>query len=126
MPLGLRELVLGVALALVGCTDFRERTQVKVSVDADAELRTRIRYVDVEVRSGSQNAVVWDLKLTRRLLPHSGSSWPLRFALPEPDGESESGYLITAAAKDADDKTLTVVRAISEYVPGRTIDLRLY
>jgi hypothetical protein len=118
-------LLLWAAVLVASCTDFVDRTQVQVSIDAEPALRERIRYVDVEVRSGSVNADVWDLKLSRRLLPRNPQGWPLSFALPRPDRESGSGYLINAAAKDPDDNTLTVVRAISAYVPGKTIDLVL-
>ena len=117
--------LLWAAAALAGCSDFVERTRVEVSIDAEKSLRERIREVDVEVWSGLLNENAWELVLKRQLLPRGATGWPLSFTLPRPKLEENSGYLITAAAQDANGKTLTVVRAISAYVSEKTIELKL-
>ncbi|HKU39864.1 MAG TPA: hypothetical protein VJR89_17010, partial [Polyangiales bacterium] len=123
--MSIRLALLFAATLLISCSEFAERTQVRVAIDAEPTLRERIRYVDVEVRSGSLNADVLDLKLSRRLFPSRMRGWPLRFTLPRPDGDM-SGYLVTATAKDAADGTLTVVRALSAYVANKSVELDLY
>jgi hypothetical protein len=95
-----------VLLGSSACTDPVERTQVTVLIDAEASVRDAIRYVEVEVRSGSENADVWPVALTRRLIPSMNAKrWPLQFSLGSPDNTGRIGYLVTATAKDADDTT---------------------
>jgi hypothetical protein len=111
---------------LASCTEPVERTQVTVLIDADESVRDAIRYVDVEVRSGSANADVWPVDFTDRLIPSMTTKrWPLQFSLRGPDKTGRIGYRITATAKDADDKTLLVVRARSDFVEGKSLVLRL-
>jgi hypothetical protein len=118
--------VLVLVAALAACTEPVERTQVTVVIDADESVRALIRYVDVEVRSGSPDADVWDLKRMQQLMPRNGSkSWPLRLSLGRPEGRGRIGYLVTATAKSADDGTLSIVRALSDYVQGKSVELRL-
>jgi hypothetical protein len=120
-----RSLLLLVA-ALVACTEPVERTQVTIVIDADESVRQLIRYVDVEVRSGSPDADLWDVQRTKQLIPRNGDkSWPLTFSLGRPEGSGRIGYLVTATAKGADDSTLSIVRAISDYVDGKSVQLPL-
>jgi hypothetical protein len=113
-------------VALAACTEPVVRTQVTVVIDADESVRRLIRYVDVEVRSGSPDADLWDVQRTKQLIPRDGDkSWPLRFSLARPEGSGRIGYLVIATAKGADDSTLTVVRALSDYVEGKSVELRL-
>jgi trimeric autotransporter adhesin len=113
-------------LACSACTEPIERTQVTLLVDADDAMREQIRYVEIEVRSGPADAAVWDVMLMETLTPPRGAkSWPLSLALGSPEGRGEIGYSVTATAKGADDGDLTVVRAQSEYVKGKSLVLRL-
>ena len=113
------------ALALTACTDFVERTRVTVMIDADAALHDSIRYVDTEVRSGSPNADVWELQASPRLVPRrTGGGWPVSFSFAR-SADENSDYLVTATAKDAEDETIAVVRAMSKYVKGQTFVLHM-
>jgi hypothetical protein len=113
-------------LLFAGCTEFVERTRVQVVIDADAPIREKIRYVEVEVRNGPPDAISWDLaEMPRQLVPRGAAGWPLRFSLPSPAKDVRWGYRVTAIAKSADDTTLAEVRALSEYVPGKTLELPL-
>lgn len=78
------------------------------------------------MRSGAPDADLWDLQRTKRLIPRNGAkSWPLQFLLERPESSGRIGYQVIATAKSAGDKTLSVVSAVSEYVDGKSVALRL-
>ncbi len=118
--------MLCIVAPLTACTEPVVRTQVVVVIDAEESLRARIRYVDVEVRSGSDDEEAWDLVFATTLMPRRpGEGWPLDFRMPQPERGQQNGYLVAAVARSADDTPLTTVRVLSEYKEGRTLLLTL-
>jgi trimeric autotransporter adhesin len=111
-------------VALSACTPVLAPTRVNVSIDAQSALRERIAYVDIDIYAGSARDN-WDTHLIRRLTPTSAQTgWPLHLPLVRPNA-SENTYSIIATAKSADDATLTVMRAVSEYREQHTLELAL-
>jgi hypothetical protein len=117
---------------LTACSQSGANTQVMVTVDAEDGVRAVARQVLVHVYGGAHGAAQETLPLVQEypiaVPPHNG--WPLVIALAPLDRDPTRVYRVEAIAFDVAEPTATTVpvatvRAISGYVPGQTVLLRL-
>lgn len=123
-------------LALAACGDPAPRTQVMVSIVAEPGIDATATRLFVQVFATDATGFVPDGTGTV-VLPASASveqtlgtnaspvEFPVEVALLPLRGDATRRYLVLAEAVDASGTTLARVRAISGYVPGRTLSLAL-
>jgi hypothetical protein len=123
--------VLGACSALGGCSQTGANTQVMVVVDGEAGVRGVTRLVSVRVYGGPHGADQDSLALVGSYpIAVPDTRWPLVIALAPLDRDPTRIYRVEAAAYDVGMLTdsavpVATVRAISGYVPGQTVLLRL-
>ncbi len=129
-----------VALALVlaagGCPDPRPATQVTVVFEADRAVREVARDIEILAWGADRGAAVpggdgsapqqLRLALQDIVNPDTGGSWPVTHTLVPADDDPTRLYRIEGRLYDESSADpIAVVRAISGYVEGHAIVLRL-
>lgn len=118
---------LAMIVGAIGCgKTTAPRTEVMASVDAEAGVRSKTVHLKIVVRSGKN-----EKSLSERyndIFPDKSGNkliWPSELALVPQEGDEDHVYEVTATALNAKSKQVAMVRAISGYVKGNTVLLRL-
>jgi hypothetical protein len=125
-------LLAALASLLASCAD-PVVTQVIVTVDADREIRALARRLDVQVYGGVRRAggipdegmESFPIYLMDEDPEGGDSPWPAMIALAPKDEDASRQYRIIVTARRGEE-FIAEVRAISGYVRGQTLWLRLY
>ena len=125
-------LLLALASLLASCAD-PVVTQVIVTVDADPEIRALARRLDIQVYGGvrrtggipDEGMESFPIYLMDTDPTDGDSPWPATIALAPKDEDASRQYRIIVTARRGEE-FIAEVRAISGYVRGQTLWLRLY
>lgn len=123
-------LVALLALASVpGCGETLPPTQIMVTIDGEPGVRTRAREVRVRVFGASPefSGVPSELIAEYPFAVTSGMGWPRVVALAPQNRDPRRRFMIEAVALETSgaETGFATVRAISGYVEGQTLSLRL-
>jgi hypothetical protein len=110
---------------LLGCSKTLTPTEVMVTVDAESGVRARTEQLHITVRGG-QDKPGERAAYDRMFSSGAGDlDWPHLTALAPASGDAGRVYEIVATALDRDGNVVAQVRAISSYVAGKQLALRL-
>jgi alpha-tubulin suppressor-like RCC1 family protein len=114
------------ALALASCTRT-PATQVLVVIDAERGVREAAPRLSLAVRGGdAEGSAITADRFSLDLRPgDTHPRYPFSIAIAPRGGDVERVYEITATAQAEDQTFVAQVRAISGFIAGRTIELRL-
>ena len=116
-----------VAAACAACSSVEPRTEVLVTVDAEPGVRaaaTRLR-IEVYTGAGRDERVPTTLREMREFPVSGATGWPRRVGVVPLDGDATRIYRIVGIASDSTTPEIAVARAISGFVPGKTLSLYL-
>ena len=116
--LGSARVLAATALFALGCAP-RPRTEVMVIFDAQPSIQMRASTLHIDFLSGStelDQLRTWDVAL---------DGWPRRLGVVPLAEGSGRRFEINATARDAANQEIGRVRALSSFVRGRTVELRL-
>lgn len=118
----------GLALLAVGCScsDERPNTQVMVTIDADPGVRMMSRQLQVYVYGPPADAEGVPITVSfDRAFDVADFGWPITVALAPTDRDPTRRYRVEGIAQTAAGAHVATVRAVSGYVEGQTLWLRL-
>jgi cysteine-rich repeat protein len=120
-----------IAMAIVvaalsgGCDNRKPRTQVMVVVDADDDVSMLAASLVVDIVGTTGGVEEPILSKTFILNEPDSPMWPFSFALVPKGGDAKRTYEITATANGSGVEPIARLRAQSQFVPGKTIELKL-
>ncbi len=124
--------LLAVVGTVVGCSQNGANTQIMVTVDAEPGVQRVSRHLLMRVYGGARGTPQADLLMVQEFpfVVADGVGWPSVVALAPLDRDSTRIYRVEASAYDvgapnASSVPVATVRAISGYLPGQTLWLRL-
>jgi len=117
----LRRLGIALALLLAASCAARPRTQVTVVIEADEDVARDAVTLQVRGSGGRSLEDPFDYPVTL----DERTRFPVDVALVPAGGDVQRRFRVEATAADARGASLGTVRAISGFVPGRTLTLTL-
>jgi len=113
-------------LGTVSCADD-SLTEVVVVVDAQIGIRAVASHVSIRVTSGDASTAVPTNVASEQTIGTNDApvTFPVRVAVVPQNGDATRRYLVEATAFDNDGMPRARVRAISSFVRGRILELRL-
>jgi hypothetical protein len=115
-------------LASASCSEPRPRTQVIVELDGDLLVRRASREIEIRAWGGPRGVETPSENMQEyRFDIEAVGGWPITHALLPENDDASRLFRVEAQIYHEDDRTtpIATVRAVSGYVEGRTLFLRL-